>query len=276
MEIEGAKAILLSMSRKRILYYGMLVFAITFFCLLFLFFDFLSSWTWFHLEFHSTIETLGGISSILIALVFFQETREASNHTYAAAAIGFACMGVLDTFHAMSRQGDAFVFLHSAASLSGGFFFALIWLPHRRVLKNFSEQRWIAYGSVVLAISVGLRALLSPGDVPRILPLYNGKFTLAAVLINTLASLLFLVSVPKFYQAFQQDKNVQALILVYLALLFGIAEMTFQFSNAWNGIWWSWHWIRFAAFMITLVIVFKQYRQLSQESDKRHHPDHRK
>jgi len=249
-------------------YGGIVVLTFAAFLTIFLFSDFLSSWKWFHPEIHSTIETLGGISSILICFVLFQETLVLPNDTFFLVAIGFACMGILDTFHAMCKPGEAFVFLHSAASLSGGFFFALIWFQNCKLLKNLLKNRTIAFGSIVIAASVGLRALLSPEDVPKIIAFYNNKFTLAAILFNTLASLFFLLSVPKFFTDYRQHKNQKSLIFMYLALLFGIAEMIFQFSNAWDGLWWSWHLIRLIAFMITLVLVFKQYYQLSQVSSE--------
>lgn len=267
---------MLSTSRNRIHYGTIGSLFIILLCLLFAFSDYLSSWQWLHIELHSTIETLGGISAIMIALVLFQEARKLENQMLVMLSTGFICMGVLDIFHAMSRPGDAFIFLHSVASLAGGFFFALIWLPKGLILKNLSEQRWIVYGAVILSISVGLRALFYPGDVPKIIPLYDGQFTLAATLINTIASLLFLVSVPKFYSLYLHDKHVQTLLFMYLALLFGIAEMIFQLSNTWNGIWWLWHLIRFTAFMITLGIVFYNYRYLSQDSGKRHYNDRQK
>jgi len=239
--------------------------------LLFYFSNSLASWQYINLEIHSTIETLGGISSILIALALFQDDRGKFKTMNTTVATGFVCMGILDTFHAMSPPGDAFIFLHSAASLAGGFFFALIWLPRRLTIKKTDEQRWVAYGAAILSLSVGLRALISPEDVPRILPLYNEKFTLAAILINTSASLLFLASVPKFNIIYRQTKNIRSLLFMFLGLLFGFAEMIFQFSSPWDGIWWSWHLIRLTAFIITLILVVNQYRQLSKKSNMNPH-----
>jgi hypothetical protein len=228
---------------------------LAYFILLVLFSDVLSSWEWVHLEIHSTIETLGGISAILIAMVLLRESREDQSNMLVMVATGFATMGVLDTAHAMSQPGDAFIFLHSVASLAGGFFFSLAWLPYRR--EKPADLRWIFRGSIILAVSIALRALIYPEDVPKILPLYNGKFTLAAVLINTAASLLFLSSAPKLYRIYRKEKNKRELVLTFLALLFGIAEMIFQFSNPWDGIWWSWHLIRLMAFAAILTIVFR-------------------
>lgn len=230
-----------------------------YFAVLLLLSDVLTHWHWVHSELHATIETLGGVTAVLIALTLFQKSQKGQDQMLAVVATGFVSMGILDTAHAMSRPGDAFIFLHSVASLCGGFFFALAWFSDRSWMKKVSEFQWLFYGAVVLSISVGLRALIYPGDVPKIMPLYNGQFTLAATLINTTASLLFGVSAVKFYMVYDGRGDRKYLVFMCLALLFALSEMIFQFSKPWNGIWWAWHLVRFGAFMVTLFIVFQQH-----------------
>lgn len=222
--------------------------------------DTLYAWHWEHAQFHSTIETLGGVTAFLISLFLFRESQAMFDYRQVMVATGFAVMGVLDTSHAMSRPGDAFIFLHSVASLCGGFFFASVWLVHGRRLQGRFEHYFIYFGSIILSVSVGLRALVYPGDVPKIMPLFDGEFTMAAVLINTAASLLFLTSAPKFLQMYRQERHARNLLFMSLASLFGVAEMIFQFSRPWNGMWWIWHLIRLAAFIATLVFVVRGYR----------------
>jgi hypothetical protein len=225
----------------------------------------LPAWKWLNLPVHSTIETLGGVSALLIAMVLFQQAREEDNGTFSLVATGFACMGVLDTFHAMCMPGDAFVFLHSAASLAGGLFFAMTILPDRLLQRYATEQRWIAVTSLILCLSVGLRAVLFPQDVPKIVRLYAGRFTLAAILINTAASLLFLASVPTLYRRYRMARNTDYLVFMLLALLFGLAELLFQYSDPWNDIWWVWHLLRFAAYLMTLLFVAHRHFHLATE-----------
>ncbi len=227
---------------------------------LFFAFDRLSVWHWQHVPLHSTLETLGGVTAVMISTVLFLEAQGRLDTQLILVATGFVSMGVLDAAHAMSRPGDAFIFLHSVASLSGGFFFALSQFFQDRRMKGRFEQFFIFLGSVLLSVSVGVRALAFPGDVPRLIPLFDEKFTMAAVLINTAAGLLFLMSVPGFYLNYRKTHRSQNLLFVCLASLFGIAEMTFQFSSPWNGMWWAWHLIRLSAFLVTLVFVFLRYK----------------
>ncbi|WP_027362660.1 MASE3 domain-containing protein [Desulfospira joergensenii] len=219
----------------------------------------LSVWQWQHIQLHSTIETLGGITACLISVILFIRSQEKLNACLAMLATGFASMGVLDTAHAISQLGDSFIFLHSVASLSCGFFFASVWFSNKRRLGSLSELRFIYFGFIILSISIGLRALLFPADVPKIMPLFDGGFTMAAVLINLTASLLFIASVFKFYQMYRQQGDRQYLLFACLAYLFGIAAIIFPFSRPWNGMWWAWHLVRLSAFFITLVFIAKQY-----------------
>ena len=225
------------------------------------YFDALSAWQWRHIQLHSTIEALGGITSVLIAAMLFIRSQENLDTHLVMMATGFASMGVLDTAHAISQSGDAFIFLHSVASLSGGFFFASVWFCRGRRMRSLEELRFIFFGFIVLSISVGLRALFFPGDVPRIMPLFDGQFTMAAVLINLTASLLFFVSFFKFCQMYRQEGDRCDLLFTCLACLFGIATLIFPFSSPWNGMWWVWHLVRVSAFLTALLFIFNQYRR---------------
>jgi len=250
------------MDHKRLLFYSVSFVTMGLLFSLLVFSDFLISANWASCPFHSTIETFGGIASILIALVLYQQSLAGSQDLFFMVATGFACMGLLDTFHAMSEPGEAFVFLHSAASLTGGFFFALTWLPSKAIRSYASKQRWIAGIAILLSFSIGIRAMVYPDDIPRIAYLYDGQFTLAAILINTCASLLFLGAVPRFFIHYHEFKNPKSLVFIFLSLQFGLSEMIFQFSRTWNGIWWIWHFLRLTAFMVTLAVISNEYMQL--------------
>ncbi|MCB2188133.1 MAG: hypothetical protein KQJ78_17075 [Deltaproteobacteria bacterium] len=220
----------------------------------------LSAWSWQQIPLHSSMETIGGIVALLISTILFWEAKNRTETHLVLVATGFATMGVLDTAHAMSRPGDAFIFLHSVASLTCGFFFASIWFAYGRRLAGRFEQFFIFFGAIFLAVTIALRALLFPGDVPKIMPLFSGKFTMAAVLINAVASLFYLVSIPKFYQVYRQEHRPEYLMFACLASLFGLSELIFMFSSPWDGVWWSWHLIRLAAFLAILGFVILQYR----------------
>lgn len=229
------------------------------------FFGILPNVKWMHLPIHTTIETAGGISALLIALVLFQQKREFQNDTFFWVGTGLGCMGVLDTFHAMSMPGEAFVFLHSAASLAGGVFFAMIYLPDNRYLNSVSEKRWITGIAYLLSLSVGIRALVFPHDVPTIVTLYDDSFTLAAVFLNSLAGLILLIAVPGFYFRYLKYGHKDFLVFMALGLLFGLAELIFPYSDTWDALWWAWHLLRFMAYIMTLIFLVNRHVHLSHD-----------
>ncbi len=234
-----------------------------------LFFDTLYTWQWLDYGVHSFLEISGGLIACLIGILLFIKSQDKLDAHLIMLATGFAGMGILDTAHAISRSGDAFVFLHSVASLSGGFFFASVWLSRGRRMRNLFELRFIFIGFAVLTASVGLRALLFPEDVPKIMPLFDGSFTMAAVLINLTAGVLFFASVVEFYLAYRRGHQSRDLFFACLAAFFGIAALIFPFSTPWNGMWWIWHLVRFCAFAATLVYIFRAYGpHLKHRADK--------
>ncbi|WP_321419416.1 sulfite exporter TauE/SafE family protein [uncultured Desulfobacter sp.] len=223
------------------------------------FFDTLYAWQWIDYRLHSSLEISGALISCLIGILLLIKSQAKLDARLIMLATGFAGMGILDTAHAISRPGDAFIFLHSVASLSGGFFFSSAWFSRGRQMRNLFELRFIFFGFVALTASVGLRALLFPEDVPKIMPLFDGHFTMAAVLINLTAGFLFFASMIECYLSYKRKRQSQDLFFACLVGFFGIAAVLFPFSTPWNGMWWIWHLVRFSAFVATLIYIFKIY-----------------
>ncbi len=48
-------------------------------------------------------------------------------------------------------------------------------------------------------------------------------------------------------------------LLATLAILFGLAEMMFLISAPWESEWWTWHVVRFAAYVLALTYVSRGY-----------------
>ena len=77
----------------------------------------------------------------------------------AAALVG---MGILDSLHAMVYVGQAFVWLHSTATLVGGLLFALVWLP-AHWQRNARLWPWLV---TCAALVFGAVSLLWPDQMP--------------------------------------------------------------------------------------------------------------
>jgi hypothetical protein len=228
--------------------------------------DFLRSSHWVHLPFHSTVETIGGLSAIWIAVVLFNQ-KDSDMDICFLLGNGFVCKGILDIFHAVCMPGESFIFLNSAASLFASILFSFIWLP-RHVLKRYAkEHRWFIIGFIIISVSIGFRAVLFPEGVPHIIPLYEERFTFISITLNNASAILFLTTIPRWVSLYQSSGHRYFLLFLSISFLFGTSEIFFQYSDLWDGIWWSWHFIRLAANIITLWFLFNNYLLLEDEVD---------
>lgn len=219
---------------------------------------------WPHPPVHSVVETLGGAAALAAASILFTDRPEEGYGFFFFAALGLTCMGLLDIFHALCMPGDAFVFLHSAAGLAGSMLFCAVWMPHSAALQFAYTQRWLTWGVVLLTLTVGLRAVFLPADVPNIIRLYDGGFTLAAKIMNTTAGVLFLASAYRFAVLDRRYGNPRFFLLFCVSVLFGLAALTFGYSDIWGGVWWLWHVLRVVAYAVVLLYTLYSFRVLTQ------------
>lgn len=210
---------------------------------------------WVNLPLHSTTEALGGLAAVLMALLLSSRRVEWEDGKRQGIAAGFLGMGVLEVFHAVSPPGDGFVLLRSAASLFGGFGYALAWIPMKRPDRPWS--RLILHSAVAAVIALGLWTLAFPELVPPMTR--RDEFASGAMAMNSLAAMLFLVGAAGCWVEFRQSGRPETSLLASLALLFGLAEIMFLFSSPWDSEWWVWHLLRLAAYTWVLVYVGRGY-----------------
>jgi len=217
-----------------------------------------------HLPLHSTLETIGGLSAIWIAVVLLHHKNEDSDICFLVGN-GFICKGILDIFHAVCMPGESFIFLNSTSDLSAAVLFSLIWLPRQTITRYAVDQRWLTFGFIIIAVSVGFRAVLFPEGVPNIIHLYNNRFTLVSITMNNLAAILYLTTIPRWVTLYLQSGHHYFLLFLAVCFLLGVSEVFFQYSDLWNGIWWSWHLIQLSAHLVTLFYLFQNYLLLNNE-----------
>ncbi len=210
---------------------------------------------WINVPLHSTLEALGGLAAVLMALVLFARKAEWTDGKIQRVATGFLGMGLLEVFHALSPLGDGFVLLRSSASLLGGLGFSLVWLPTNETNRRSTDL--IPSIVVAGATAFGLSILAFPEHLPPML-LY-GEFGSGAIAMNSLAAVLFIVGAAGFWKEFQHSGKPESYLLAGLALLFGLAEIMFIFSAPWDSGWWLWHLVRVAAYAWVLAYVSRGY-----------------
>ena len=222
----------------------------------------LPEWTWAHVPFHATVEALGAAAAISLAVMLLVLGRDqvgSGRHGWIAS--GLIGMGILDGFHACVPPGVAFVWLHSAAVLVGGAFFALVWLPDSASRSPLTRAM---PGATAIVISViALYSVAAPEALPGMVS--DGNFTGTARALNILGGLLFLVAAARLIADYRGGGNIDGLLFASLCLLFGTAGVLFEYSHLWDSSWWLWHLLRLIAYLIALCYVFVTFRNTGRE-----------
>ena len=252
------------MKQKQILsYIGLIITIAIIFGLWLGFFEQLAEWKWINEAVHSSVEMLGGVSAIFVAVILFQQRYEKKQPDFLWVAIGLAGMGLLDCIHALLYHGIAFVFLHSAAALVGGFFFAMVWLTKFMSLKE-TQERTIVMVVLTITLIIGILSSIFPNVLPDMI--HEGNFTQTAIMMNFFAGVFFMVAVLWFIIKFNKFGDMTSFSFVCLTVLFGLAEMSFRYSFLWDGSWWAWHALRLIAYFITLSFVVNYWLEMLRET----------
>lgn len=211
---------------------------------------------WEHQPFHSLVEAVGSFAAILLALFIILMRRGGQlRPSYVWVATTLMGMGLLDGFHASVQPGQAFVWLHSVATLLGGLTFALVVLPDR--VSAWPGLRQAPFLMAALSVLLGVGSLLYPELIPRMA--VDGDFTSIAEYMNMVGGIGFIVAWFRFTYSVDIEDRQERLVLANHCLLFGMAGMLFHFSMIWDVTWWLWHVLRLIAYLVILWFFLRLY-----------------
>ncbi|HKJ87765.1 MAG TPA: diguanylate cyclase, partial [Gammaproteobacteria bacterium] len=213
-------------------------------------------------DIHSLLEGIGAFISLgLASLLFMRMEFEEVPRTGRGVACGLATMGLFDTFHAAVAPGQDFVWMHTLASLSGGLFFALAFVPVPNPVPGLSRYFPLALLAGVLLYAVG--ALLNPGLTP--LMVENGTFTATPLVLNLLSGLLFWAAALGFLRHFLSHPSWESLLFGMLSGFLGTSGMLFGESSLWDATWWWWHLLRLTAFSLAFFYILATFFRWQRE-----------
>ena len=212
---------------------------------------FLITWRWAHLPTHAVMETLGGAIAIMVASLLMPMNRRGFGPSCSVRiSCALVAMGLLDILHAAVWPGNVFVWLHSLATIAGGFFFALMWCP-----CEFPERLkswWLGLVGVATTI-IGVGSIFFPELIPLMVD--NGTFTSTAKFMNLFGGILLFAGALRLYFIYRTTKNIDDLIFFLHCTLFGFAAILFEQSKLWDLAWWGWHVLRLSAYFVALWFV---------------------
>lgn len=219
---------------------------------------FLPEWNLSHHLLHSTMAAFGSFAALSLAtLLLFMRKHDMTLSSHLWLACGLLAMGILDGLHAIATPDGSGVWLRCAATLAGGFLFALVWLPDR-----FASSRTADLMPVVTAVAVLLFGLFSLA-FPELLPAMRTPegYTPLAKLLSTLGGLLFFASTPRFINRYLAFGGFDLFLFASLSLLFGITGISFGIIKIWYAGYWLWHLLRLTAFLHILYYMIHVYQQ---------------
>ena len=209
--------------------------------------------------FHVLIEGGGsiiGFGLALVMLAMIQKEQLTKNYVWLIA--GFISMGTLDLFHSQMHPGQVFVWLHSVATLIGGIFSAMIWLPES-LSKKFFKPVYL-WGVLLLSICFSVSSILWPELIFVMLD-KNKQFTLGADILNISGGIGFLAAWFYFAREYHLHHSNQSFYFSNHFCLFGIAGLLFEVSVLWDGNWWFWHMMRAFAYILLMFHFSSIYRK---------------
>ncbi|MCI5223720.1 MAG: PAS domain S-box protein, partial [Candidatus Electrothrix sp. AR4] len=215
-------------------------------------------WYWINEPFHAFVESAGSFSAVILSVfIIIMRRNQQLDASYLWVAATLMGMGILDGFHAAVSPGKTFVWLHSLATLIGGLTFALIILPQK--VATLSQVEKAPYITGLFSVLLGSFSLLFPESIP--LMAEDGKFSLGAVLMNTLGGAGFIIAWLHFCRRNLAVSRHEQLLLGNHCLLFGMAAILFHFSLLWDATWWLWHLLRLLAYLVILYFFLSLYNQ---------------
>ncbi|MBF0549413.1 MAG: PAS domain S-box protein [Deltaproteobacteria bacterium] len=222
-----------------------------------------SSWfghrIWMNPELQSVMEAAGSVAAIVMAIFLLQDRRPDRAVEFHLLGVGFISMGALDLVHAVAVPGRGFVLSRVLASLAGAGWFALIWAAPRLKKHEPLFRRTIPSMMVAGSLVLGLLMLTQRELFP--LMLNNGQFTTAAIEINLVAGVLFIISACRLFLNWRRDGEPDMFLFAALAVLFGVAGLTFPYSRYWCSSWWLGHVWRLLAFFLALWWVISDHQR---------------
>lgn len=225
-----------------------------------------SQWSIAHDPFHASIEILGSIIALFVARLLLSldkvEKGTSFNNIFASALLG---MGVFDGVHALFKPGNEFVFFHSIATFWGGVLFSLTWFKDKLSLKL---RKRLPYITLILTIVLCILFFVFSNFLPKMV--LDGRFTFAAIFLNTVGGILLLLAGLKIILTYKESKLFDDILFFLHCVLFGLAAIMFMESKLWDFSWWGWHILRLLAYITALFFTLALFKKFDLEAIVHH------
>jgi PAS domain S-box-containing protein len=208
---------------------------------------------------HAVVETTGSVAAILMAVFLIAKSEDVYAGPSFLVAMGLLSMGILDLLHASTSAGHGFVLLRNLAGFIGALWFASTWLPGVYFDKARMWRRWLPWAVIVLSLGIGIWILWQRDRIP--LMMEEETFTPAAVTLNLFSGGLFLAAALRLLIDFGRLQKPAIYLFAWIAMLFGVANLTFPASELWDAKWWFWHSLRLLSYLLALGFIIREHQR---------------
>jgi PAS domain S-box-containing protein len=218
---------------------------------------------------HEGFELAGGFIALSVTMILLLRLRHENTSLHLLWVVAaLVAMGIMDGVHGFLPTGVAFSWTRHGATLVGGVFFALVWVPMSAVVVRRKQHFILIVAALTLA---GALAICQwPGRLPA--PWVAGNYSRLVIATNALGGLGFLTAALFFIRRYLRQSETEDLVFASLTVLFGTASLFFGFSHVWAADWWVWHGARLLAYVIVLVAAYEMvvtlYRLIGERAQE--------
>lgn len=209
---------------------------------------------------HLLIESFCGLTALTVGGMLLAVCVKRFVPSLMLFALGFVLMGVFDVLHAVSDpeyERAHFVLYHTLSTVLGAVFVAsgvvahLLRQTHGGLSRADGATLFVGLAAAVLV------AFLYRYSIPSLFPGRQDNFQFAAVVhaAHYLAGVLYMVSALAFYRYYRTHRQVLALVVASLLIVFAQSAYLFSFSSLWNLSWWMWHGAKLLFYLGTMLAV---------------------
>lgn len=210
---------------------------------------------------HFFVEIFCSFVALLIASMILTVSARHDQPGLSLVGTGFLFMSVMDFFHAITDpvgNREAFVLYHTLSALGGGLFtlagivsYALS-RPNRSLSRGDIVRFAVGVG-VMFSVASFYRAYL--GQLPVGHTGESLQFAPLAHHAHRLAAFVYGLAAIAAYGYYRTYKQVIALIISGMLVIFAQSAYLFSLSHMWGFTWWLWHAVKVAFYLGVLVLV---------------------
>ncbi|KJU86471.1 multi-sensor hybrid histidine kinase [Candidatus Magnetobacterium bavaricum] len=178
-------------------------------------------------------------------------------------AMGCLGMGIVDGFDTIVLHGQKTFLINSVSGLWGAILFASIWFPwfgdeNKTAWKKISP--WLVGGLSILIGILGVK-------LEQTFSVATNKEVLIAISItmHIMTGVLFYAAAARLFVYFQHNRIRSVSLLISIAVLFGMDDLTFAYSLLFDTSWWLFYFYTPVADALMLGFVLFQWRDIENK-----------